>query len=482
MRTATIVATVVAASVASGSSALAGAADRPFLLSPQGQAGFCVPSPGGGDAMAAAVGALDVSVATTRPIAVLDTGVDGSVPELAGRVLPEVDALGGGPGGDPDGHGTQVAAIAAGTPGQMRGVSPTSPILPVRIFDAAGASSVGAVVQGIKAAVAQGAGVINISGAAKVADTSKADILRLSQAITEAFAKGVLVVAAPGNDGELTETVPASLPHVLVAGSATNGARSVFSNLGPWVDLVTPADNFFAPLPAGLCIYGYGSATGTSYAAPALAGAAAIVQQLRPELTTQQKFELLRRSATDLPPEGRDDQTGFGMLNLAAAITATPLAKDSSPEPDDDPLWVKKPYARSHPVRLKKSKRWKASGSVNPAKDPSDVYPVALKKSMRLVVRATASDPGALLEMSIFGPRAASLAVFNGSNSQRLLATGGLSPGPDLDFRAKKAGTYYVVIETSDPTDTEDTDTAIPDTQPYRISAFTQQPKKRKKR
>src|SRR3954468_679286 len=97
MRTATIVATVVAASVASGSSALAGAADRPFLLRPQGQAGFCVPSPGNGDAMAAAVGALDVSVATTRPIAILDTGVDGSVPELAGGGVPRGGAPARGP-------------------------------------------------------------------------------------------------------------------------------------------------------------------------------------------------------------------------------------------------------------------------------------------------------------------------------------------------------------------------------------------------
>src|SRR3954452_17703096 len=145
MRTATIVATVVAASAVVVVPSAAETADRPFRLQPQGQAGFCVPSPGNGDAVAAAVNALGVSVPQTKPIAILDTGVDASVPELAGRVLPQVDALGGGPAGDPDGHGTQVAAIAAGTPGQMRGVSPTSPILPVRIFDASGGTSVGAV-------------------------------------------------------------------------------------------------------------------------------------------------------------------------------------------------------------------------------------------------------------------------------------------------------------------------------------------------
>ena len=101
----------------------------------------------------------------TKPIAVLDTGVDPSVAELAGRVLPDANVVGGFQVPDQDGHGTEVAAVAAGALGAMRGVSPTSPVFWVRIFNSTGDSSSDVVVQGITAAVTAGAGVINISAA-----------------------------------------------------------------------------------------------------------------------------------------------------------------------------------------------------------------------------------------------------------------------------------------------------------------------------
>src|SRR4029077_18460876 len=98
---------------------------------------FCASQPDSVDGrIASAVNALGVSAPTTPPIAVLDTGVGSDVPEIGGRIVTPFDATTGGTdGSDSDGHGTQVAGIAAGVPGLMRGISPTSPIMSVRVFN-----------------------------------------------------------------------------------------------------------------------------------------------------------------------------------------------------------------------------------------------------------------------------------------------------------------------------------------------------------
>src|SRR5439155_374998 len=151
----------------------------------------------------------------TKPIAILDTGVDPSVAELAGRVMPDANVVGGFQVPDQDGHGTEVAAVAAGAPGAMRGISPTSPVFSVRIFNSTGDSSSDIVVKGISAAVAAGAGVINISAAGAIADATPTDNRVLTIAIAQAFNAGVMVVAPSGNEGRTQADAPAAYPHVL---------------------------------------------------------------------------------------------------------------------------------------------------------------------------------------------------------------------------------------------------------------------------
>jgi subtilisin family serine protease len=474
MARAAIALTVAAALVPSAVPAIAEGAGWPLAIP---AAGYCVPAPDDGVYVPRTVKALDLPAVGTKPIAILDTGVDPDVPQLAGRVLQGYDALSGTPvSGDPDGHGTQVAGLAASAGPGMRGISPGSPILPIRIYGADRTSSADSLAKGIALAVAHGAGVIVMAGSGPLADAGDDAVRTITTAIDAAFARGVLIVAGAGDATSTDAALPAGLPHVLVAGSATSGlGRSAPTNTGPWLDVLVPAEGIEAPLPGPLCSFGFGFSGGTSFAAPSLGGAAALVQARRPELTTQQQFELLRRSTLDLGPVGRDDDSGFGLLDVSAAMTATPQAKETGAETDDDPFWVRGAYAKAHPALLTRTKlRFKVRGTVSPAKDPADVYPVRLTRRERLVVSVGGTAPTALLELAVLGPGAGDFDVTDGLDERLLVATGGLSSDPQVEVTATRTGTYYVAVEAAESVD-PDNPSAIPaDLEPYQLNAYKQ--------
>ncbi|MDX6700842.1 MAG: hypothetical protein QOF26_1068 [Baekduia sp.] len=467
---------MIAATLAAGAVEGAPAAVSPLALPGPG---FCVPAPDDATYVPRTVKAVGVAGGATKPIAILDTGVDPTTPQLAGRVLQGYDAATGAPvADDPDGHGTEAASLAAAAGPGVQGVSPGSPILPIRIYDAQRASSVDVLVKGIALAVAKGAGVIVIGGAGPLASVSDDDVRKVTTAIDAAFARGVLTVAGSGDDGGSAPMLPAGLPHVLVAGSATaTQTRSAQTDTGPWLDLLAPAEGVEAALPPALCAFGFAFSGGTSFAGPSLGGAAALVLAHRPTLTTQQAFELLRRSGADIGVSGRDDDSGYGMLDVSAALSATALAKESGAEVDDDPHWLRGTYARAHPALLTATKlRFKVRGTVSPAKDPADVYAVKLAKRERIVASVTADDPNALLELSILSPGAGDFDVTDGVDDTRLVATGGLSSDPQLELRASRAGTYFVAVQAADAVDASDPTAAVADLVPYRLSAYKQRP------
>ena len=413
------------------------------------------------------VGAFAIEPTTTKPIAVLDTGVAADTPELSGRVLGAFDATRNvAGGGDADGHGTQVAAVAAGSPGRFRGVSPASPVLPIQVYTSDGNTSAAWLVRAIKAAVQQKAGVINISGSnvrkdIEQQDGGAQDIAVFEQAIAAAYAQGVITVAAAGNEGKGDATIPGSLAHVLTVGSAgLDGTRDSFSNFGPYLDLVAPGNGLVVPAPHNVCDTGFGGATGTSFSAPMVAGAVALLQARRPSLTTQQLFDLVRSDAvTAIGAVGRNDDTGFGALNVEAGLAAAAPAKEAR-ELDDDVFWLKGVYAKKHPPLLKRTRGSKLAGRVSSAKDPQDVVPVYLKKGEGVSAEVVAKPSGAVVDLGIWNRTTGAFDIGLGRTTKLLADPAGLTGNPLVRYRAKRTGTYFVSVEAPDipnPADTQAT-------------------------
>jgi hypothetical protein len=449
--------------------------------------GFCADRPSALDSrIATAVNALGVSPLTTAPIAVLDTGISDDAPELAGRLVSPFDATSGGnDASDVSGHGTEVAAIAAGAPGLVQGVSSMSPVMPVRVFNRSGDSTPQWLVSGINWAASNGAGVIMISSATPATDVGAADTAALSGAITDAFNKGVIVVASAGNDGSAAAEIPASLLHVVTVGASDlSGNRSTFSNVGPWVDLVAPAASLVAPTSSAYCPSGYGVANGTAFAAPSVAGAAALVGALRPALTVQQRVDLLASSARDVDPTGRDPDTGFGLLDVGRALQALAPTAEASREVDDDIGYVRGANVAGHPTLLTSKRKIRIAGRISAAKDPADVYPVRLKKNERLTVSAEASGADALIALGIWKPGAGDFDVTNEVSKNEVVSTGGFANDPALKTLAKKSGTYYVSVEAPDAVDPDDPTDIAPEVAPYQLSLskVAVKPKPKKKR
>lgn len=254
-------------------------------------------------------------------VAVLDTGVDADHPDLDGRVLSGWDSMVEGGDGrvDPNGHGTHVAGILAAAAGNdvgIGGVAPGVSILPVRVLDETGNGDDDELALGIIWAVDHGADIMNLSIGGAVPSTL------LEGAIDYALDAGVLVVVAAGNSGAMGNepSYPAAYRQVLAVGSTdSSDRRSIFSNTGGYVDIAAPGSWIVSTWPGGR----YQTSSGTSMAAPFVAGAAALLQQ-RTGLQGRALADRLVLDATDLGPSGRDDEFGAGLVNPLAVIGEVP--------------------------------------------------------------------------------------------------------------------------------------------------------------
>ena len=284
---------------------------------PLGPSQWNLPMVGAPDAWASSQGANVV-------VAVIDTGIDAAHPDLAGRVLPEIDLLPEvTPAPEQNGHGTRVASIIAGSLNAigMAGVAPQATILPVSALDPAGYGDSSTVARGIIAAADAGARVINLSLGGPDQDPV------LDQACAYAFARGAVVVAAGGNSYLTGNEVqyPAASPNVLAVASVDRtGNPSGFSNTGPHIDIAAPGEGVLAALP-GL---GYDEESGTSFAAPHVAAAVALVLSANPALNAAEAASVVQMTAADdISGNGRDDQLGQGIVRadraVAAALTMT---------------------------------------------------------------------------------------------------------------------------------------------------------------
>ncbi|WP_435851486.1 type VII secretion-associated serine protease mycosin [Streptomyces thermolilacinus] len=269
-------------------------------------------------------------------VAVLDTGVDDTHPDLAGNVLPGKDFIGfGAQRGDRAWarHGTAMAGIIAahghgpGNGDGVIGVAPEAKILPVRVIlegaDKARARARhtrgSALAQGIRWAADQGADVINLS----LGDDSESAHPEAAEdaAVQYALAKGAVVVASAGNGGEKGDRVsyPAAYPGVIAVTAVDRyGTHASFSTSRWYATVSAPGVDVVIADPDRKYYEGWG----TSAAAAFVSGAAALVRAAHPDLTPAQVKKLLADTARDAPQGGRDDEKGYGTVDPAAAIEA----------------------------------------------------------------------------------------------------------------------------------------------------------------
>jgi type VII secretion-associated serine protease mycosin len=274
-------------------------------------------------------------------VAVLDTGVDASHPDLVGSILHAKDMVGFGAGrGDRAWarHGTAMAGIIAGHghgPGGadgVLGVAPGAKILPVRVIledgDPARAKARkmrgNALADGIRWAADHGADVINLS----LGDDSRSAHPEPAEdeAVQYALSKGAVVVASAGNGGEKGDHIsyPAAYPGVIAATAVDKfGTRASFSTRRWYATVSAPGVDVVIADPDRKYYQGWG----TSAAAAFVSGAVALVRSAHPGLTPAQIKKLLEDTARNAPDSGRDDSRGYGFIDPAAAIEAADRLK-----------------------------------------------------------------------------------------------------------------------------------------------------------
>ncbi|MCL4295825.1 MAG: S8 family serine peptidase [Anaerolineae bacterium] len=332
-----------------------------------------------------------VSPGGSSVLAVLDTGVDASHPDLNGLILPGFSAFDGGNAqSDPNGHGTEMAGIAAARTDNGAGVAGVAysgvSILPVQVLDASGLGQDSDIINGVVWATDQGADVI------LMAFSNPGYSPALQMALDYAWDRGVVLVAATGNDGVSSATYPAGDRGVMgIAATDQNDALAASSNYGQTVFMAAPGVDIRTTGAGGLT-----SVNGTSAAAAEVAGAAALMRAVDPGLSNGVIVSRLARTAD---PAGTQEQTGNGRLNLARALsdTATDAVKPAGAAPNGNGGPYVGPYVAA------------SSGSYNldfAAADPGDsptynkVSPSQLACPAPSGITGTASDP---LANAIFG-------------------------------------------------------------------------------
>ncbi|HET6406003.1 MAG TPA: S8 family serine peptidase [Candidatus Thermoplasmatota archaeon] len=293
-------------------------------------------------------------------VALVDSGIDASHPAFHGRVLASVRISKGGAvsgdAGDPDGHGTHVAGIVGGdgagsANARHRGIAPAAKLVGVDISDSFTTTNA------VRAFswVAENAARYDIRVVSNSWGREKEGayydpndpVIRASDALVE---RGIVVVFSAGNrgrDGEATLTPEAMNPNVITVGAASGAGRvESYSSRGPAVDakgkpLPWTKPDLMAPgtavvsTRAGVLAASDASSeeeryytvmNGTSMAAPQVAAAAALLLHAQPQLAPADVAALLQRSAADLGPLGVDPDTGYGMLDVAAALREASVA------------------------------------------------------------------------------------------------------------------------------------------------------------
>lgn len=253
-------------------------------------------------------------------IAIIDTGIDRNHEEFGGRIdtqnsncfLGLLCVVGGW--SDDHGHGTHVAGSAAASTDNgsgIAGVAYDTRIMALKVCNVIGSCSTSAVAGAINWATERGAAVINMSLG------GPGDSSTLRNAVRSAWATGVVLVAAAGNDGNTSYSYPAAYDEV-VSVAATDGGdeHASFSNRNDDVEVAAPGVGVLSAWPGNR----YQSLSGTSMASPHVAGLAALLIGQNPEWSNSQVRSRMSDCADDLGEAGRDDRFGHGRIDLGRAL------------------------------------------------------------------------------------------------------------------------------------------------------------------
>ncbi|MDT0347687.1 S8 family serine peptidase [Streptomyces litchfieldiae] len=275
--------------------------------------------------------AWDLSTGEDVLVGVVDSGVDAGHPDLAGdavirgsefTVVPterQARRTTPAPRQDCSGHGTAVAGLIAARRSagdRMTGVAPAATIYPVRLDGAVEQLPPETIAAAIDDAVAAGVDVLNLSFGRPVDDRP------VREAVANALANDVVVIAAAGNEGNGGPVgglmYPAAYDGVLAVGAVTDDGQPMeSSNTGEWIDLAAYGDNLTVAAPEGS---GYRTVAGNSFAAAQVSGAAALVRSRFPGLPAQDVARRLTESASPVGG-GRNDMTGAGIVDPFGALT-----------------------------------------------------------------------------------------------------------------------------------------------------------------
>jgi hypothetical protein len=361
-------------------------------------------------------------------VAVIDSGIDGDHPEFARRIRAHRSFVAGRANVDSRGHGTFVAGIIAARHNAqgIAGIAFASELLVAKVVDVDGGISVEAEAAAIRWAVDSGARVINLSlgGLRDPRDPRRDTYSELEAAAVDyAVRRGALVVAAVGNADQspaqpwLYANWPAALPHVVgVSALAPDGSVPLFSHRDRiHNDLAAPGQEIYSTLPRALTAQrptcqnqGYSDCAGedyrrgegTSFAAPQVAAAAALLLGARPGLRAEQVSHLLTRTADDAKASTgcrqcapqRDAFTGWGTLDVAAAVAQ---AMEGAVPPAD--AFETNDEAGGRAATLWGAKGRTLEATIDYWDDPTDVYRIMVRPGERLDARLSGAPAGTRL-------------------------------------------------------------------------------------
>lgn len=417
-------------------------------------------------------------------VAVIDSGIDYGHPEFAGVVVGGRSFVSGSWKHDADGHGTFVAGeIAAGAfnVAGIAGLAFNAKLLIAKVVKADGTVSLPGEIKAIRWAADQGARVINLSiGGVRDPLDPELDTYSAAEqaAVDYAYSKGAVIVAAAGNGPESPSTpwsyadYPAALPHVIGVGAIRrDGSVPQYSNRdAAYVDIAAPGDNIFSTVPRNLVDVSrplcqgnaysdcgpseYKNAIGTSFAAPQVSAAAALLLGHDPSLRPDQVAWLLERSARDaslatgcsICHVRRDSYTGWGRLDVLAALkrltgdAALPLPDRYEPN-DNAGLWAKR-FGQPRTI----------TATLDYWDDQVDVYAITLRKGQRLYARLSPAGH-APVRVVLWKPGTADvngLRVSLADEAARSKAAAGVQQR--LAFAAGAGGVYYLQVKLVHPT------------------------------